>query len=52
VQGHLTEFEKRWTDGYIFENEWRSFRTRKDRKVEVIIRVTHLFRDGLLHGSR
>jgi hypothetical protein len=23
-----------WTGGYIFENEWQSFRTRKDRMFE------------------
>ncbi len=30
------EFEERWTGGYIFENEWQSFRTRKNRKLELI----------------
>ncbi len=35
VQGDLTEFEERWTGGYIFENEWQSFRTRQDRKLEL-----------------
>jgi len=29
------EFEERWTGSYIFENEWQSFRTRKDRKLEL-----------------
>jgi site-specific DNA-methyltransferase (adenine-specific)/adenine-specific DNA-methyltransferase len=29
------EFEERWTGGYIFENEWQSFRTRQDRKLEL-----------------
>jgi len=24
-----------WTGGYIFENEWQSYRTRKDRKLEL-----------------
>lgn len=24
-----------WTGGYIFENEWQSFRTRRDRKLEM-----------------
>lgn len=24
-----------WTGGYIFENEWQSFRTRKDRMLEL-----------------
>ncbi|MGA8148280.1 MAG: DNA methyltransferase [Gallionellaceae bacterium] len=32
-QGELTmpDFEERWTGGYIFENEWQSFRTRQNR---------------------
>jgi len=30
------EFEDRWTGGYIFENEWQSFRTRKNRALELI----------------
>jgi adenine-specific DNA-methyltransferase len=25
-----------WTGGYIFENEWQSFRTRKDRSLELV----------------
>jgi len=29
------EFEERWTGGYIFENEWQSFRTRKQRELEL-----------------
>ena len=29
------EFEDRWTGAYIFENEWQSFRTRQDRKLEL-----------------
>jgi site-specific DNA-methyltransferase (adenine-specific)/adenine-specific DNA-methyltransferase len=28
-------FEERWTGGYIFENEWQSFRTRRDRNLEL-----------------
>jgi site-specific DNA-methyltransferase (adenine-specific)/adenine-specific DNA-methyltransferase len=36
VQGELTDFEDRWTGGYIFENEWQSFRTRQNRKLELI----------------
>jgi site-specific DNA-methyltransferase (adenine-specific)/adenine-specific DNA-methyltransferase len=32
----LPEFEERWTGGYIFENEWQSFRTRQDRKLELL----------------
>lgn len=30
------EFEDRWTGGYIFENEWQSFRTRKNRDLELV----------------
>ena len=36
VQGELVEFEERWTGGYIFENEWQSFRTRQNRTLEMI----------------
>ena len=35
AQGELVEFEDRWTGGYIFENEWQSFRTRQNRKLEL-----------------
>jgi len=28
-------FEERWTGDYIFENEWQSFRTKKDRSLEM-----------------
>jgi site-specific DNA-methyltransferase (adenine-specific)/adenine-specific DNA-methyltransferase len=31
----LPEFEDRWTGGYIFENEWQSFRTRQSRDLEL-----------------
>ena len=36
-QGELPipEFEERWTGGYIFENEWQSFRTRQHRELEL-----------------
>ncbi|MCE9587782.1 MAG: site-specific DNA-methyltransferase [Verrucomicrobia bacterium] len=30
------DFEERWTGAYIFENEWQSFRTRKDRDLELV----------------
>jgi DNA modification methylase len=33
--GEFLEFEERWTGGYVFENEWQSFRTRKDRSLEM-----------------
>jgi DNA modification methylase len=35
AQGELVEFEDRWTGGYIFENEWQSFRTRQNREIEL-----------------
>jgi hypothetical protein len=31
----LPVFEERWTGGYIFENEWQSFRTRQNRDLEL-----------------
>jgi hypothetical protein len=30
------EEKEEWTGGYIFENEWQSFRTRKDRKLDLV----------------
>jgi len=27
--------EERWTGNYLFENEWQSFRTKKDRSLEL-----------------
>ena len=35
AEGHELDFEERWTGSYIFENEWQSFRTRKDRNLEL-----------------
>ena len=35
LDGTPLEFEERWTGGYIFENEWQSFRTRKSRELEL-----------------
>lgn len=29
------EYEEVWTGDYVFENEWQSFRTKKDRKLEL-----------------
>jgi site-specific DNA-methyltransferase (adenine-specific)/adenine-specific DNA-methyltransferase len=34
-QGELVEWEDWWTGGYIFENEWQSFRTRQSRELEL-----------------
>jgi hypothetical protein len=28
-------FEEVWTGDYVFENEWQSFRTKKDRSLEL-----------------
>ena len=38
---HLPEFKELWTGDYVFENEWQSFRTRKDRSLE----LTSLFHE-------
>jgi len=29
------EIEEKWTGDYVFENEWQSFRTKKDRTIEL-----------------
>lgn len=29
------KIEEKWTGNYIFENEWQSFRTKKDRSIEL-----------------
>lgn len=39
AEGRLVE-RSQWTGGYIFENEWQAFRTRKDRRLE-LTSVTH-----------
>jgi DNA modification methylase len=31
----IIEYEEVWTGDYIFENEWQSFRTKKDRTLEL-----------------
>ena len=35
VQMQIDDFEEKWTGNYIFENEWQSFRTKKDRSLEL-----------------
>lgn len=35
-QINLDDFEETWTGNYIFENEWQSFRTKKDRSLEFV----------------
>jgi hypothetical protein len=32
---NLPEYEEVWTGDYVFENEWQSFRTKKDRTLEL-----------------
>jgi DNA modification methylase len=32
----IVEYEEVWTGGYLFENEWQSFRTRKSRDLELV----------------
>jgi adenine-specific DNA-methyltransferase len=34
-QMQLERYEEVWTGDYIFENEWQSFRTKKDRSLEL-----------------
>lgn len=34
-QMNLQTWEEKWTGEYIFENEWQSFRTKKDRALEL-----------------
>lgn len=33
---NLFEYEEKWTGSYIFDNEWQSFRTKKNRKLELV----------------
>ena len=36
-------YEEVWSGDYVFENEWQSFRTKKDRSIE----LTSVFQEGL-----
>jgi DNA modification methylase len=46
-QGELSmQFEERWTGGYIFENEWQSFRTRQSRELELTTALHTYDRSG------
>lgn len=47
-QGEMAvpQFEERWTGGYIFENEWQSFRTRQNRELELTTAVHTYDRPG------
>lgn len=40
------QFEERWTGGYIFENEWQSFRTRQNRELELMTALHTYDRPG------
>jgi len=42
----LQQFEEHWTGGYIFENEWQSFRTRQNRNLELTTAVHTYDRPG------
>ncbi len=42
----IATFEEQWTGGYIFENEWQSFRTRQNRELELITAVHTYDRAG------
>ena len=35
TQQKLVGWEEQWTGDYVFENEWQSFRTKKDRSLEL-----------------
>jgi len=36
VDSKTGEEKEEWTGGYVFENEWQSFRTKRDRKLELV----------------
>ena len=36
TQQKLVGWEEQWTGDYVFENEWQSFRTKKDRSLELV----------------
>lgn len=46
AQGELVEYEELWTGGYLFENEWQSFRTRQNRDLELVSAVHVYDRPG------
>ena len=43
TQMQLDDYEEVWTGDYIFENEWQSFRTKKDRALE----LTSVFHESI-----
>lgn len=42
AEDELVTYEEKWTGEYVFENEWQSFRTRKDRDLE-LTSATHTY---------
>lgn len=36
IDPNTSEEKEEWTGDYIFENEWQSFRTQKDRKLDLV----------------
>jgi hypothetical protein len=42
----MPDFEERWTGGYIFENEWQSFRTKQNRNLELTTALHTYDRSG------
>ena len=42
AEDELVTYEEQWTGEFVFENEWQSFRTRKDRELE-LISTTHRY---------
>ena len=42
-EGQFIDFEEQWTGNYIFENEWQSFRTRKDRNLAPLTTATQSY---------
>jgi site-specific DNA-methyltransferase (adenine-specific)/adenine-specific DNA-methyltransferase len=42
ASGEFLDFKERWTGAYIFENEWQSFRTLRDRNPELTT-VNHTY---------
>jgi hypothetical protein len=36
IDPKTNEEKEEWTGGYIFENEWQSFRAKKDRKLDLV----------------
>ena len=52
VDPDTQEEKEEWTGGYIFENEWQSFRTKKDRKLELVSAEKRSSQDGVRLPSK